>query len=346
MRRFALEQMRPHAEAADDAGRPPEALLAAAAELGLVMLAVPEAHGGAAEERSVTTWALIASELARGDLGLAFALLSPVSVAHLLVDHATETQRAAWLPALAAESFSHTSAAFLERGPLFDPQVLNTRATPRRGGFQLRGEKALVALGRSARSFLVSAQRPEGGPGLFFVEADQPGVEVVSTPAMGMRAADLCTLRLDVELGSGALLGEGEHDAQRVIDLARVGWGALAVGQGRAVLEHAMSYCDQRVAFGEPITHRQSVAFMLADLAIELDGLELMVWRAAARADAGLPFTRAAHLVHAQAGPYAMKVGTDGVQLLGGAGFVREHPVERWYRHLRAVGVMEGGLCL
>jgi len=129
-----------------------------------------------------------------------------------------------------------------------------------------------------------------------------------------------------------------------VVDLARVAWGALAVGQCEAVLDYVKEYCNDRVAFGEPITNRQAVAFLIADIALETEAMRLLVWRAAARAERGLPITQHAHLAAVQCARYAPKIGTDGVQLLGGAGFVREHPVERWYRHLRAMGIVEGGL--
>ena len=111
---------------------------------------------------------------------------------------------------------------------------------------------------------------------------------------------------------------------------------------GQAILDYVKRYCNERVAFGEPITHRQSVAFMIADIAIELDGMRLLVYRAAARAERGLPFQREAYLARVQCAEKGMKIGTDGVQLLGGHGFIREHMVELWYRNLRAVGILEG----
>ena len=107
-----------------------------------------------------------------------------------------------------------------------------------------------------------------------------------------------------------------------------------------------IGYCNERVAFGEPISHRQGVAFMVADLAIEIDAMRLMVWRACARAERGEDFLREAYLARVLCAEKAMKVGTDAVQLLGGHGFTKEHPVERWYRDLRAVAIQAGGLHL
>ncbi len=345
MRRFAEEVLRPAAGRADDAMALPAEVLARASDLGLGALAVPERYGGAADGRSPVTWTLAAEELARGDMALAWALLAPVSVANLLMDHGTDAQRERWLPDLADEKRVAT-AALLEPRPLFDPRRLLTRARPHRGGFRIRGDKSLVARGRSADLLLVSADLEGEGRRLFVVDKDRAGVDVEPEPAMGLRGADPCRVRLDVEVPADALVGEeaerGSH--QRVVDLARIGWGALAVGQCRAMLEYVIEYCNDRVAFGEPITNRQAVAFLIADMAIEVDGMRLLVWRAASRAEHGLDTTRAAHLVRVQCADKAMKIGTDGVQLLGGAGFIREHPVEMWYRHLRSVGVVEGGI--
>ena len=346
MRRFADEAIRPAASRADDELTPPPDVLEMAADLGIVALAVPEAFGGAAEERSPTTWALAAEELARGDMALALALMAPVSAAHLIVDHGTDEQKKAWLPQLATETFIPASTALLEARPTFDPRKLATRAKPRRSEYVIRGKKSLVPLGRSARFFIVSAEVRGQGPRLFVVERDRPGVVVRSEPAMGLRGADLVSLELDVEVPRDAMLGGDAIDHQRVIDLGRVGWGALAVGQSQAMLDYVIPYCNDRIAFGEPITNRQAVAFLIADIAIELEGMRLSTWRAAARAERGLSFTREAHLVRVQCADKAMQIGTDGVQLLGGAGYIREHPVERWYRHLRGVGVMEGGISL
>jgi hypothetical protein len=128
------------------------------------------------------------------------------------------------------------------------------------------------------------------------------------------------------------------------IQLGRIGWSALAVGTGQAVLDYVIPYVKERTAFGEPIANRQSVAFAVANIAIELGGMRLATYRAASRADQGKSFGREATLARRLTGVHGMSIGSDGVQLLGGHGYVKEHPVERWYRDLRAVGVMEGVL--
>jgi alkylation response protein AidB-like acyl-CoA dehydrogenase len=163
---------------------------------------------------------------------------------------------------------------------------------------------------------------------------------------MGLNAARLGRLKLaGVRVAKEARLGgEGGFDAERLIDLARIGWGALGVGTCAAVLDYVKGYCSERIAFGEPITRRQSVAFMIADMALELDAMRLMTYRAAARAERGKSFRREAALLRITAADKAMQIGTNGVQLLGGHGFIKEHPVELWYRQLRAVGIQEGAL--
>jgi alkylation response protein AidB-like acyl-CoA dehydrogenase len=128
------------------------------------------------------------------------------------------------------------------------------------------------------------------------------------------------------------------------IALARLSWCALAVGTGQAALEYVSDYVKERKAFGEPISNRQAVAFTVANMAIELDGLRLATLRAAGRVDQGLECSREVALARWLCANRAMQLGSDAVQMLGGHGFVREHPVERWYRDLRAAGLMEGAL--
>ena len=129
------------------------------------------------------------------------------------------------------------------------------------------------------------------------------------------------------------------------VRLSRLAWCALAVGTGQAVLDYVTPYVKEREAFGEPVAHRQSVAFMVANIAIELQAMRLLTYKAAGRAAAGKDFaTRGRAGPPGSAPSTGMQIGLDGVQLLGGHGFVKEHPVERWYRDLRAIGVMEGAV--
>src|SRR5947209_4060636 len=163
---------------------------------------------------------------------------------------------------------------------------------------------------------------------------------------MGVRAGATGRLTFEgVALPTGALLAEGDPEVYAdCVSLARLGWCAVSVGTAQAVLDYVIPYVKDRVAFGEPIANRQSVAFTVANIAIELDGMRLATYRAAARVDQGKPFAREVALARRLCSERGMAIGSDGVQLLGGHGYVKEHPVERWYRDLRAAGLMEGAL--
>jgi hypothetical protein len=231
--------------------------------------------------------------------------------------------------------------------------MLKTTAVRTPSGYRLDGVKSLVPAAADAELFVVAAQL-NGKPTMFIVESDTAGLSVKADRSMGLRAAALGRVELDqVSVPLSARLGEAdasdaEHarDYSEAIALSRLGWAALAVGTSHAVLDYVIPYVKEREAFGEPIARRQAVAFMCADIAIELDGLRLITWRGAARADRGLPFAREAALARKLGADKGMQIGLDGVQLLGGHGFTKEHPVERWYRDLRAIGVAEGVVVL
>src|SRR4051812_2349636 len=342
-REFAAEQLRPVAASADaDCAAPDTLLKRSVTELGVPLVAVPEVLGGLAAERSATTGALVAEALAHGDMGLAVACLAPAAVSTALALWGDETQQATYLPAFVGDDVPAAAVAVVEPRPLFDPFALRTTATRTPGGgFRLAGTKSLVPRAATAELFIVAAQL-EDSPALFIVESGTKGVHVEADPAMGIRAASTGRLILaDVDVPAAARLGADAAYAD-CIRLARIGWAALACGTARAVLDYVIPYVNERTAFGEPISHRQAVAFMVADIGIEVEGARLTMLRAAARAEQGRPFAREAALARRLTAEYGMQIGSNGVQLLGGHGYVKEHPVERWYRDLRAAAVMEG----
>jgi alkylation response protein AidB-like acyl-CoA dehydrogenase len=344
---LADEVLRPAAAEADETCGAPESVLKAGLEIGLPILGVPEALGGISEERSAMAGALVAEALARGDMGLAVASLAPGSVATAIGLWGSEVQQQTYLPAFTGGDVPAAAIALTEPTVLFD--VLTPATTARRTaeGYVLNGVKSAVPRGAEAELFVVGA-RLDDRPVLFLVESGTPGIEVVADPGMGVRAAGLTRLALaDVTVPADAVLGatDGTTYAE-CVRLARLAWCALAVGTGQAVLDYVTPYVKERHAFGEPIAHRQSVAFMVADMAIELQSMRLLTWKAAARAAAGKDFAREVALARTLCADKGMRIGLDGVQLLGGHGFVKEHPVERWYRDLRAVGVMEGAVIL
>lgn len=346
---FAAELLRPAAHDADEALDYPRELLGKAAELGITAINIPEDFDGIAAHRSAVTNVLVAEALGYGDMGLALPILAPGGVASALTHWGSADQQATYLPEFAGEKVPQACVAIVEPQPLFDPTNLKTTAVRTPSGYRLDGVKSLVVAAADAELFIVAAQL-NGKPALFIVESSTPGLTVKADPSMGLRAAALGQLELNqVSVPLSARLGEEaatDSDYSQAIALSRLGWAALAVGTSHAVLDHVMPYIKEREAFGEPIANRQSVAFMCANIAIELDGLRLLTWRGASRCEQGLPFIREAALAKRIATDKGMQIGLDGVQLLGGHGYTKEHPVERWYRDLRALGVAEGVLVI
>jgi alkylation response protein AidB-like acyl-CoA dehydrogenase len=353
-RDFAAAELRPAAQAADTAAAPPGGLLARSTEIGTTMLGVPEEHGGAVQERSAVTSVLLAEALAHGDLGLAFSVLAPAAVSTALGLWGDADQQATYLPAFVGDDVPIAALAVQEPRPLFDPFALRTTATRTPDGFALSGVKALVPHATTAELFVVAAHLDAptgngggpGGPALFLVEAGTAGLLGAPEPAMGLRAAATGSLLLeDVRLPAAALLGGGDPAVYAdAIRLGRIAWAALATGTAQAALDHVIPYVNGREAFGEPVSHRQGVAFAVSNMAIDLESLRLTTLRAASRADRGEPFAREAALARRLTADKAAEIGSQAVQMLGGHGYVKEHPVERWYRDLRAAGVMEGAL--
>jgi alkylation response protein AidB-like acyl-CoA dehydrogenase len=348
VRDFALAKLRPAATAADEACAAPVELLTQANELGLTMVGVPEELGGAVAQRSAVTTVLMSEALAQGDLGIAVACLAPAAVSTAISLWGDADQQATYLPEFVGENVPAAALALLEPHALFNPFELRTTARRAGDGFVLDGVKSLVPRASDSELFIVAAaledSDPAARPALFVVEPGAAGFSIEPDPAMGIRAAATGRLLLEgVKLPAAALLGDAGAFTE-CVQLARLGWCALAVGTGQAVLDYLIPYVNERKAFGEPISHRQAVAFTVANVAIELDGMRLATYRAASRVDQGLPFAREVALARRLCAERGMAIGSDGVQLLGGHGYVKEHPVERWYRDLRAAGVMEGGL--
>ncbi|NLE80066.1 MAG: acyl-CoA dehydrogenase, partial [Rhodococcus sp.] len=332
VREFSEEILRPAAHDADAAAASPADLVERAAELGITLINVPEELDGAASERGAVTNSLVAEALAHGDMGLALPILAPSGVAVALTQWGTDAQQQTYLPAFTGEQVPGAAVVVNEPRALFDPFALQTKAVRSPSGYKLNGVKSLVPAAASSELFIVAAEL-DGKPTFFIVESDTKGLVVEADPSMGLRAAGLGRLILnDVAVPESAILGDGDADQRKseyadAIRLARLGWASLAAGTSQAVLDYVIPYVNEREAFGEPISHRQSVAFMVSNIAIELEGLRLVTLRGASRAEQGLSFARESALARKVASERGMQIGLDGVQLLGGHGFTKEHPV-------------------
>ncbi len=343
---FASEKLRKAATDADAKCEAPKELLEQSAELGIAMLGVPEELGGAFEERSAVTSALITEALAHGDMGLAFAALAPAAVSTAIGLWGDADQQATYLPEFTGENVPAAALAIQEPGPLFDPFELRTTARRDGDDFILDGHKALVPRAADAELFVIAADLDDSGPALFIVESTTDGVLTQAEPAIGLRAAGTGELKLEgVRVGAGALLADGAAEIYaECIRLSRIAWCAMTVGTAQGALDFLIPYVKERKAFGEPIAHRQAVAFNMSDIAIEVEGMRLTTYRAASLVDQDKDFAREAAIARKLCADKGMKIGSDAVQLLGGHGYVKEYPVERWYRDLRSAGVIEGGL--
>ena len=343
-RELADEVIRPAGGRADADRAVPDDVRRAMHEMGLALIGVPEELGGIAEERSAVTGVLVLEQLARGDMGIAVAQMATASVAAALALYGDADQQATYLPHFTGdEPVAAAALALQEPQVLFDPLSLTTTAVAQGDSLVLNGTKALVANAETAELFVVSAM-VDGRARLVLVERASGGITIEDDPAMGVRAARTGRIVLeDVTVPRSNLLGTAD-DHRDAVRRARVAWAAAACGTGRAVLEQVTGYVRERRAFGEPIGQRQAVAFLVADIAIELEGLRLATLKAAARLDAGIDATQLVGEVRALTCTHATAIGSHAVQLLGGHGFVKDFDNERWFRDLRGAGVLEGTL--
>jgi acyl-CoA dehydrogenase len=344
VRRFAAERLRPAGHDADESRTAPADLIARGWDLGLLPSALPESFGGFSEEHSAVTGSLAAEELAYGDLPLALNLLTPNLFAIPVLHAGTDEQRERWLPTIAEGSYAPYTAALIEPHWNFDPHALTTTATPTGDGYLLGGVKGYVPLAPDAPAMLVYAQEGDRTQA-FIVEQGAPGLKVRAREQhMGIRALATYEIVLeDVEVGAEAKLGGAQGcDVDLLLNYSRVGLGALALGVARASYDYALGYAKQRETFGRPIAQYQAIAFMLAEMAIEIEAARGLVWEAAWTLDQGTNATRAASLAKQYADETVLFVTDRAVQVLGGHGYIREYPVERWLREGRGFATFLG----
>jgi acyl-CoA dehydrogenase len=318
VRQFAANEIRPRAREADEAGKLPEAVFGAAHELGLVANALPEAFGGGGE-RSALTGALIAEELAWGDLAIALAILSPALAAFPLADFGTDAQKKERLAKYAGPQYRPGSLALTE--PHFGADAFRPQTTAKKtgGDYVLEGAKCQVPWQDGDDVVLISAA--DGGTAqLFLVPRSASGLKVERERNLGLSALPTAELRL-----------EG----------VRVPAAARLVGLARASFEIARDYAKERSTFGAPIATRQAIAFKLADMSIEIDGARLLAWEAAWRLDRGEDALREATLAYEQVKRVALVVADGAVQVFGGHGYTREYLPEQHLRNARGYASFE-----
>lgn len=344
VRRFAEREIRNVYRDCEEEGEIPQDLIDKGWELGLVPAGIPEEYDGFAEEHSALTGVLFSEELAWGDLAIALHLMAPGLVAYPILQCGTEEQKETYLPNFCDDPFPLATAALIEPTIRFDPQSLRTTAVLQGDHYVLNGQKALVPLAADADLFLVYAAE-EGVTQAFLVEKRTGGLEIGEREKnMGIQALSTYELTLSdcVIPQANRLGGPAGCDMSKLLSYSRVATSAMAVGVARAAYEYALEYSKERVAFDEPIASRQAIAFMLAEMAVDIDAARLMVWEAAWRLDRGEDAVRETYLAKMFADDMVMRVTDGGVQVLGGYGYIREYPVELWLRNGRGFATFDG----
>jgi acyl-CoA dehydrogenase len=344
VKQFATDEMRKIYRNCDENGEIPPQIVDKAWGMGFISSAIPAKYGGAGEEHSAVTASMLAEELAWGDLSMALAILAPSLFVIPVLLMGTEEQKAKYLPVFCENKTYTATAALMEPYFSFDAAKLATTAERKNGNYTLRGNKCFVPLAADASSLLIYAN--EGGKTQgFIVEKGTGGLKISEREKnMGIKALptfemtlENCTVPKENKLG-----GDAGCDFNVLMNSSRVALSAMAVGVARAAYEYSRDYAKTRIAFGEPIASRQAIAFMLAELAIEIDATRLMTWEAAWMLDKKKDATKEAYLLKNYADNMVMVATDRAVQILGGHGYIREHPVELWFRNGRGFTAFDG----
>lgn len=348
-RQFADRVLAPRAVELDRSGGFPADSLQQAADNGLLAINVPEALGGV--EAGPVAYALAVIELARACASTTVALTVSNMVAEVVTSFGNPDQRTEHVPRLASGEYVVGGFALSEAGAGSDPGGMLTRARKTDGGWVISGNKLWITSGTHAGLFVVWARTNDapGARGLscFLVRGDAPGlVRGKPEEKLGQHGSTTTPLEFnDVEVGDEALLGEeggGFKIAMMALDGGRIGIGALATGVALQAMEFARDYALERKQFGQPIMNFQAIQWMLADSATELDAARMLLMRAAWLKGEGKPFTREASMAKLYASERGFGVCNRALQILGGYGYTREYPIERYLRDIRVTSIYEG----
>ncbi|HKG52931.1 MAG TPA: acyl-CoA dehydrogenase family protein [Anaerolineales bacterium] len=343
--KFAVNDLRPIAHAAEESSELPKKLVNKGWELGLLQASVPEAYGGFGE-RSAVTGVLAVEEMAFGDLTATLAVLVPSLFATPILLAGSEEQKQTYLPQVIKGEWGPYTAALIEYAFDFDPNALKTTAIREGEAYVLSGEKVFVPYARDAEVILVYADLNGQTQG-FIVPKNSPGLTVSDEreKLMSLNALPFYRVTLDsVNVpASNRLGGPSGHDFEPILASMRVATAAAALGVAKAAFEYSMSYAKEREAFGVKIAQKQAIAFMLAEMRTEIEAMRLLTWEAAWKLDHGKGDAfKEAYLAVTGAADMAMVVTDRAVQILGGHGYIREHPVEMWMRNGRGFAMFTG----
>ena len=346
---FSQNEIRPVAEHHDQTGEYPWEVLKKAHEIGLLNTHVPAAYGGL--ELGAVDGLLIAEEFAWGCTGIGTAAEANGLAQQPVIIGASDFLKKKYL-APQTDHLSMCAYAVTEPGAGSDVQGLKTTAVQHGDKWVLNGQKMWITNAGVADWYFVVAltdadKKARGGMTAFIVEKSWPGVVVGKKEKnMGQRASDTRALSFEnVEVPHENVVGQvgdGWKLAMAAFDYTRPGVAVASVGLSRAAMEHAIRYATERKTFGTPIANHQSIAFMIADMAMNIDAGRLLCWQAGAMKDAGQRNTIQAAYAKAFCADMAMKVATDAVQVFGGYGYSQEYPVEKLMRDAKIFQIYEG----
>jgi alkylation response protein AidB-like acyl-CoA dehydrogenase len=352
--KFAEKTIRPAASEADEKEEVPWDVLEKAHQAGLMTYSFPERYGGGGVE-SVLAKAIVDEEIFWGCAGIGSIIGGVALAATPILLGGTEEQKEKYISRLCRGDPGGRPTlgayALTEPGAGSDPAGMATLARREGDRYILNGSKTFITNAGLADVYVVFAtvdpSRGTDAVTTFIVEKDWKGVKPgKKEKKMGIRASHTASLILeDVEVPvENRLGGEGEgfKIAMRTFDITRTHIAAGAIGVARAAYEYALGYAHERKQFGRPIFSFQAIAFMLAEMAMNIDAARLLAWRAGALYDEGQPCAQEASMAKAFAADVAMKVTTDAVQILGGYGYMREYPVEKWMRDAKIMQIYEG----
>jgi alkylation response protein AidB-like acyl-CoA dehydrogenase len=346
VREIGDAELRPRVAADEKAGRFPRDVFATLGKAGLLSLPFPERYGGGAQPYEVYLQALeeIGARWASVGVGVSVQALTCFP----LLNYGTEEQREKWLPELLGGDLLG-AYCLSEPDAGSDPGAMRTRATRTERGWRIDGTKAWVTHGGEADFYTVLARTGEGSRGIscFLVPADAPGLTAAEPEQkMGLTASTTATMRFDgVEIDADRLIGaegQGLSIALAALDAGRLGIAAVATGLAQGALDDAVAYAKQRRTFGKAIIDHQGLGFLLADMQAGVQSARATYLDAARRKDRGRPYGKEASVAKLVATDMAMRVTTDAVQVLGGYGYTRDFPVERYMREAKVMQIFEG----
>jgi alkylation response protein AidB-like acyl-CoA dehydrogenase len=344
VKRFAEQDLRPAAREADEQSQLPGDLVEKGWELGILQASIPEKYDGFGEY-SALSGVLAAESMAYGDLSAALAIMTPNLFALPILLVGSEEQKKTYLPAVIEAEWKPYTAGLMEKKFDFDPQQLLTTATAKGKSYLISGEKTYVPYAKDAAELLIYANL-DGKTQAFIVPADTEGLEVgEKQDTLGILALPLYSLTLkDVKIPKeNRLNGDDGHEISPLLASSWIALAAMAVGVAQGAFEYSRDYAKDREVFGVKVAQKQAIAFMLAEMGTDIEATRLLTWEAAwmldeNKADA---FKHAYYAYHA-AVDMVMTVTDQAVQILGGHGYIREHPVELWMRNGRGFSTFTG----